>query len=237
MHRRDFVRTGALGSAALLGGAPVGDLGEKSDPLERNKTAPSNDAVFDLEEATIVQLQRDMTERKRSARSITEQYLERIDSLDKRGPALHHVLETNPDALAIADALDRERATRGPRGPLHGIPILLKDNVDTGDRMTTTAGSLALEGSIAPRDAFIARKLRDAGAILLGKTNLSEWANFRSTHSSSGWSGRGGQGKILTCSIEIHAGRARAQVEESPLTTPQPGSERRQTGRLCVPPR
>lgn len=195
MHRRDFVRTGALGGAALVGGVPVGGLREKSDPLGRDKAAPRNDAVFDLEEATIIQLQRDMTERKRTARSITEQYLERIDSLDKRGPALHHVLETNPDALAIADALDRERASRGPRGPLHGIPILLKDNIDTGDRMTTTAGSLALEGSIAPRDAFIARKLRDAGAILLGKTNLSEWANFRSTHSSSGWSGRGGQGK------------------------------------------
>src|SRR4029078_3320756 len=95
----------------------------------------------------------------------------------------------------IADAVDRERKSRGPRGPLHGIPILLKDNIDTGDRMTTTARSLALEGSIAPRDAFIARKLRDAGAILLGKTNLSEWANFRPPHPSSGWSGRGGQGK------------------------------------------
>jgi len=195
MHRRDFVKSGALGGAALLGGAPVGGLGEISEPLGRNKAASPNDAAFDLEEATIVQLQRDMTERKRTARSITEQYLERIDSLDKRGPALHHVLETNPDALQIADALDRERAARGPRGPLHGIPILLKDNIDTGDRMTTTAGSLALEGSIAARDAFIARKLRDAGAILLGKTNLSEWANFRSTHSSSGWSGRGGQVK------------------------------------------
>jgi amidase len=190
MRRRDFVRSGALGGAALLGASPA----EVVKRTTGHRTS-AVDATFDLEEATILQLQRDMVERKRTARSITEQYLARIESLDRRGPALHHVLETNPDALSIADALDRERATRGPRGPLHGIPILLKDNIDTGDRMTTTAGSLALEGSIAPRDAFIARKLREAGAILLGKTNLSEWANFRSTHSSSGWSGRGGQGK------------------------------------------
>jgi amidase len=196
MRRRDFVRSGALGGAALLAASPAARTLEgevvKRTTSGRTSVVP---ATFDLEEATILQLQRDMVERRRTARSITEQYLERIESLDRRGPALHHVLETNPDALSIADALDRERATRGPRGPLHWIPILLKDNIDTGDRMTTTAGSLALEGSIAPRDAFIARKLRDAGAILLGKTNLSEWANFRSTHSSSGWSGRGGQGK------------------------------------------
>ena len=195
MERRDFVRTSALGGAALLGAAPPFAAASKGMLSATEKPVQVDDAAFDLEEVTILQLQREMTERKRTARSITEQYLERIDSLDKKGPALRHVLETNPDALAIADALDRERATRGSRGPLHGIPILLKDNIDTGDRMTTTAGSLALEGSIAPRDAFIARKLRDAGAILLGKTNLSEWANFRSTHSSSGWSGRGGQGK------------------------------------------
>jgi amidase len=187
MQRRDFVRNGALGGAVLLGAG---------NPARLQTTVSSARTVdFDLEEATIVQLQREMATGKRTARSITEQYLERIESLDSRGPTLRHVLETNPEALAIADALDRERATRGQRGPLHGIPILLKDNIGTGDRMTTTAGSLALEGSIAPRDAFIARQLRDAGAILLGKTNLSEWANFRSTHSSSGWSGRGGQGK------------------------------------------
>ena len=192
MRRRDFVRSGALGGAALLGAGPG------TRPIEGDvarSTPSATDSAFELEEATILQLQRDMTEHKRTARSITEQYLARIESLDRQGPSLHHVLESNPDALSIADALDRERLGRGPRGPLHGIPILLKDNIDTGDRMTTTAGSLALEGSIAPRDAFIARNLREAGAILLGKTNLSEWANFRSTHSSSGWSGRGGQGK------------------------------------------
>ncbi|HUQ20439.1 MAG TPA: amidase [Gemmatimonadaceae bacterium] len=188
MRRRDFVVNGTLGGAGLVL-APRKVMGSRKDKSDFDA------AVFDLEEATILQLQRDMAERRRTARSITQQYIERIESMDRRGPALHHVLEINPDALAIADALDRERAAGRTRGALHGIPILLKDNIDTADRMTTTAGSLALEGSIALRDAFIARKLRDAGAILLGKTNLSEWANFRSTHSSSGWSGRGGQGK------------------------------------------
>jgi len=195
MHRRDFFRRSAVGGALLATGngkAPL-DLLESGAQIEPPKN-PTYEA-FELEEATIAQLQRDMTTGKRSARSITEQYLARIDALDRKGPTLRHVLETNPDALSIADALDRERKARGVRGPLHGIPILLKDNIDTADKMTTTAGSLALEGSIAAHDAFIARRLRDSGAILLGKTNLSEWANFRSTHSSSGWSGRGGQAK------------------------------------------
>jgi amidase len=128
-----------------------------------------------------------------SSRQITAQYLERIAQLNRRGPQLRHVIETNPEALAIAERLDRERRAKGPRGPLHGIPILLKDNIDTGDRMQTTAGSLALDGAIAPQDAFIAERLRAAGAVILGKANMSEWANFRSTHSTSGWSGRGGQ--------------------------------------------
>lgn len=196
MQRREFFRHGAVGGTALLaagkGKNPL--VLSNSRPGEKSSESPS-DAEFDLEEATIAELQRDMATGKRSARSITEQYLARIESLDRRGPTLRLVLETNPEALSIADALDRERKARGPRGPLHGIPVLLKDNIDTADRMTTTAGSLALEGSIAAHDAFIARRLRDAGAILLGKTNLSEWANFRSTHSSSGWSGRGGQAK------------------------------------------
>src|SRR5207247_11085300 len=120
-------------------------------------------------------------------------YLQRIYGLDRRGPALHSVIEINPDALALAAALDEDRRTRGPRGPLHGIPILLKDNIDTADRMMTTAGSLALAGEPPAQDAAVARQLREAGAVLLGKANLSEWANFRSTHSSSGWSARGGQ--------------------------------------------
>ena len=147
---------------------------------------------FELDEVSIVELQQRMESGQETARSVAEKYLRRIEEIDRQGPALRSVIEVNPDALSIADALDRERRESGVRGPLHGIPILLKDNIDTADRMTTTAGSLALEGSIAERDSFVARKLREAGAVLLGKTNLSEWANFRSTRSTSGWSGRGG---------------------------------------------
>src|SRR5690349_5030032 len=146
-----------------------------------------------IEAATIAQLQAAMAGGTLTARRLVELYLERIAALDVNGPALHSVIETNPDALDIADQLDQERQMRGPRGPLHGIPILLKDNIDTADRMHTTAGSLALLGSRPTRDAFVARKLREAGAVILGKANLSEWANFRSSTSSSGWSGRGGQ--------------------------------------------
>ena len=127
-----------------------------------------------------------------TARSLVEKYSSRIDELDKRGPAVNAVIELNPDALSIADALDQERKTKGTRGPLHGIPVLIKDNIATADRMMTTAGSLALVGSKPPRDSFVAQKLRAAGAVILGKTNLSEWANIRSSHSTSGWSGRGG---------------------------------------------
>ncbi|MCJ7551171.1 MAG: amidase, partial [Anaerolineae bacterium] len=146
-----------------------------------------------MEGLSIFELQAQMQAGKLSARTLVGQYLARIDTLDRHGPALNAVIETNPDALAIADALDVERAAQGPRGPLHGIPVILKDNIDTADRMMTTAGSLALLGSIAPEDAFLVQKLRQAGAVILGKSNLSEWANFRSPHSSSGWSSRGGQ--------------------------------------------
>jgi len=151
--------------------------------------------AFEFEEVTIAELQEAMKSGKHTARSIAEKYLERIEAVDKHGPAVNSVIETNPDALAIAEALDKERKEKGPRGPLHGIPILIKDNIDTHDRMMTTAGSLALLGSVAPKDSFVAKKLREAGAVILGKTNLSEWANIRSSHSSSGWSGRGGQTK------------------------------------------
>jgi len=147
---------------------------------------------FPLEEATASQLQEWMTSGRYTAHQIAQMYLDRIEEIDRRGPALHAVIEVNPDAIAIADALDAERAQKGPRGPLHGIPILIKDNIDTGDRMMTTAGSLALDGSHPSKDAFVVTRLRAAGAVILGKTNLSEWANFRSTHSTSGWSGRGG---------------------------------------------
>jgi len=187
MLRRDFLRAGVLSGAAAL----VPDLANAEKVVQEQITV----SEFELEEATIVDLQRDMVSGKRSAQSITRDYLERIESMDRRGPALGAVIETNPDAMPIAKTLDDERKSRGPRGPLHGIPILLKDNIDTHDRMTTTAGSYALEGSIPPQDATIARRLREAGAILLGKANMSEWANFRSSHSTSGWSGRGGQAK------------------------------------------
>ena len=150
---------------------------------------------FPLEEVTVTQLQEWMTSGRYTARQVAEFYLRRIDEIDRGGPALHAVIEVNPDALAIADALDAERRAKGVRGPLHGIPVLIKDNIDTADRMLTTAGSLALEGTRPAADAFIVARLRAAGAVILGKTNLSEWANFRSTHSTSGWSGRGGQVK------------------------------------------
>ncbi len=159
-----------------------------------NRTSESSaPKPYELDEATIAQLQDAMKSGKYSSHEITEKYLNRIDEIDKRGPAINSVIEINPDALAIAKDLDAERKAKGPRGPLHGIPILIKDNIDTADRMMTTAGSLALVGSKPLRDATVATRLREAGAVIIGKTNLSEWANFRSSHSSSGWSGRGGQ--------------------------------------------
>jgi amidase len=151
--------------------------------------------TFSLEEVTVAQLQEGMASGKYTSRQIAEMYLHRIDEIDRQGPTLRSVIQVNPDALTIASTLDAERGRQGPRGPLHGIPILIKDNIDTSDKMMTTAGSLALEGSIAKQDAFVVAQLRAAGVVILGKTNLSEWANFRSTHSTSGWSGRGGQVK------------------------------------------
>lgn len=156
---------------------------------------PLPSATFDLQEATVADLQRRLTAGQDTSRTLVDRYLARIEAIDRGGPELHSVLELNPDARAIADALDAERKAGRVRGPLHGIPVLIKDNIATHDRMMTTAGSLALAGSPAPRDAFIVERLRAAGVVILGKTNLSEWANFRSTHSSSGWSGRGGQTK------------------------------------------
>jgi amidase len=163
-----------------------------TSPISRT-AAQTTQTTFELDEVTIAEMQDGMASGRYTARRLAELYLRRIDEIDRRGPALRSIVETNPDALAIADALDAERRVKGARGPLHGIPIVIKDNIDTADRMTTTAGSLALEGSIAPRDAFVVERLRAAGVVILGKTNLSEWANFRSTKSSSGWSARGGQ--------------------------------------------
>src|ERR1700716_3772745 len=196
MDRRDFVRLGAVVGAVALRGSPL--LAEVTPEKGQTlRTAPTNlsNAPFALDEVTVADLQSAMASGRMTAHSITQQYIDRIQALDRSGPTLRAVLEINPDALSIADTLDGERKAGRVRGPLHGIPILIKDNIDTADRMTTTAGSYALAGSIALRDATTAAKLRAAGAILLGKTNLSEWANFRSTHSSSGWSGRGGQAR------------------------------------------
>ena len=198
MDRRDFVRLGTVAGALALRGRPLAGMpvgGGTTDTDIAPTVARHAIAKFELEEATIADLQSAMTAGRLTARSIVEQYTERIEELDRKGPELRHVIEVNPDARSIAETLDTERKAGKVRGPLHGIPVLLKDNIDTADRMTTTAGSYALEGSIPLRDAFIAQRLREAGAVLLGKANLSEWANFRSTRSSSGWSGRGGQAK------------------------------------------
>ncbi|HEY5564594.1 MAG TPA: amidase [Rhodothermia bacterium] len=187
-NRRDFLKRTALTTAAAAA-SPMA-FAAPADP--RHGLPPTFSIDFELDELEISDLAARMASGEESARSITEKYLARIEETNLRGPELRAVIETNPDALRIADELDAERTAGGPRGPLHGIPILLKDNIGTADRMTTTAGSYALEGSIPSEDSFVAQRLRAAGAVLLGKANLSEWANFRSTHSTGGWSGRGG---------------------------------------------
>ncbi len=194
-HRELVDRRAFLGHAAVLGAATASGVrpGSAPPPIPAAATPLPTPAPFELEEATVAGLQAGMAQGRLTARRITELYLARIAAMDRAGPMLQSIIETNPDALSIADELDRERAAKGARGPLHGIPVLLKDNIDTADRMTTTAGSLALEGSIAARDSHVAERLRAAGAVLLAKANMSEWANIRSTRSSSGWSARGGQ--------------------------------------------
>ena len=192
MHRRNFLKTTSVaGVTALVAGACNA---VPADKKEGRKDDSFHDD-FELNEVTIDALQQKMQNKQYTSRSITELYLRRIDAVDKAGPKLNAVIEVNPDALNIADAMDKERASGKVRGPLHGIPVLVKDNINTGDKMMTTAGASALEGNIVKEDAFIIKKLREAGAVLLGKTNLSEWANFRSTHSTSAWSSRGGQTK------------------------------------------
>jgi amidase len=190
--RRNFLRTGATATLATaaypaLGAARVIDRAASSEAASKSSTPD-----FELDEITIDSLQKAFAAGRYSSRSVTEKYLARIQEIDKAGPTLNSVIEVNPDAIKIAEELDAERKSKGARGPLHGVPVLIKDNIDTGDRMNTTAGSLALLGSQAPRDAFVAGQLRKAGAVIIGKTNLSEWANIRSGHSTSGWSGRGG---------------------------------------------
>ena len=186
INRRRFLQAGVMGG---IGVAVSPALGAETQGVVPN---PATVAEFELDEVTIGKLQEGMESGKYTATSLTQKYLNRIHAIDKQGPAINAVIEVNPDALEIAASLDRERKTKGPRGPLHGIPVLIKDNIDTADRMSTTAGSLALVGAKPAKDSFVAQKLRAAGAVILGKTNLSEWANIRSSHSTSGWSGRGG---------------------------------------------
>jgi len=181
LDRRSFLGYAALGTAVALARPVVTSAAEATVP------------PFELEEMSVAELREGMRSGRFTSRSLTAAYLKRIDDVDKSGPSINSIIELNPDALSIAESLDAERKAKGERGPLHGIPVLIKDNIDTADRMHTTAGSLALADSIALRDAFVAQRLREAGAVIIGKTNLSEWANFRSTHSTSGWSGRGGQ--------------------------------------------
>ncbi len=187
--RRLFLQT-ALTSSAAATFYPA--LSSAREIVSSPAAPPADVKPFELDEITISELQDGMKSGRFTARSLVEKYRARIDEIDKRGPAVNAIIELNPDALSIADALDQERKAKSPRGPLHGIPVLIKDNIATADRMMTTAGSLALVGSKPPKDSFVAQKLRAAGAVILGKTNLSEWANIRSSHSVSGWSGRGG---------------------------------------------
>src|SRR2546421_6271039 len=191
MKRRTFLRAG-LATTAMVLSPRAGAGAEKQTDKESAGSSAAAVKPFEFEETTIAQLQEAMRSGKHTTRSITEAYLARIEDVDKQGATLNSVIELNPAAIAIADDLDKERKAGRVRGPLHGIPILIKDNIDTGDRMLTTAGSLALVGQPAPRDAYIVERLRESGAVILGKTNLSEWANIRSKHSTSGWSGRGG---------------------------------------------
>lgn len=186
ISRRDALKSGLAGTAvAALSAARV---------AAATVTADSDAAVkpFALDEVTIGSLQEKIKSGELTAQSLTHAYLDRISKIDKSGPSLNSVIEINPDAETIAADLDKEYKAKGARGPLHGIPVLIKDNIDTADRMQTTAGSLALVGSKPAEDSGVARRLREAGAVILGKTNLSEWANIRSSHSTSGWSGRGG---------------------------------------------
>lgn len=186
--RRRFLQTSVVAGASA---AILPALGAARELPRSNSPAPEVPA-FELDEISSSALQDGMKSGKYTAHSIAEKYLSRIESLNKQGPAINALIEINPDALAISDTMDQERQAGKLRGPLHGIPLLIKDNLDTSDKMMTTAGSLALVGAKPPQDSTVVQKLRAAGAVIIGKTNLSEWANIRSSHSTSGWSGRGG---------------------------------------------
>ena len=186
--RRNFLKTSMLGGIAAVSISPLSFI--KKDISSSISSFFIQPSEFD--EITIDELANGIKSGKYTIRAIAEHYISRIKEIDKSGPAINSVIELNPEALEIADSLDKELKEKGARSPLHGIPVLIKDNIDTADKMETTAGSLALFGSKPPKDAFLVQQLRAAGALILGKTNLSEWANIRSTHSTSGWSGRGG---------------------------------------------
>jgi amidase len=188
VSRRDLLRLGAIAGA----GAPLAGL-IGSAPAKADELPHLGEAAIQIEEATIAQMQAAMTRGGTTSLDLVNAYLERISAIDEHGPTINSILQVNPDARRIAKALDKERKQSGPRGPLHGIPITLKGNIDTGDKMQTTAGSLSLIGTPAHQDATVAARLRAAGAVILAKTNLSEWANFRGFGSVSGWSGQGGQ--------------------------------------------
>ncbi len=194
MKRRSFLTTATLASAGLTTLLITGcTSGTKKE--EDSVSIEESNAIFELDEETIGSLREKLASGKYTSEQLVQLYLKRIEAIDKNGPLLNSVIEVNPDAVAIAVAMDKELKAGKSRGPLHGIPVLIKDNIDTADKMQTTAGSLAMAGNIASKDAFVVQKLREAGAIIIGKTNLSEWANFRSTQSCSGWSSRGGQTK------------------------------------------
>ena len=193
MHRRRFLQQAALGGSAALASSPAFAAAPVASPAAQARVPRASLAVGEeVLERGVDALQQAMQSGALTSRAITQAYLRRIDAIDRQGPAINSVIELNPDALDLAARLDRERAAGTVRGPLHGIPVLIKDNIDTADRMKTTAGSLALVEARPLQDAGLVVRLREAGAVVLGKTNLSEWANFRSNDSTSGWSGRGG---------------------------------------------
>jgi amidase len=194
MERRNFIKASSL-AGITIGSVLASACTNPAIKSDKAVEVAKDQDDFELNEVTIIALQKMMRDKTHTSRSITELYLKRIEAIDKKGPALNAVIELNTDALKIADSMDKERSSGKVRGPLHGIPILVKDNINTGDQMLTTAGSVALLDNHASKDAFIINLLRKSGAVILGKTNLSEWANFRSTHSTSAWSSRGGQTK------------------------------------------
>lgn len=195
MKRSTFLTSSALAAVGITTLFTTSSFANDKKIAKPSTEPEDYEDSFELNEVTVLQLQEKMAKGIYTSEMITQLYLDRIEAIDKNGPKLNSMIELNPDALMIAKAMDKERKEGKIRGLLHGIPVVIKDNIDTSDKMMTTAGATALEGHIAAKDAFIVKQLRDAGAVLLGKTNLSEWANFRSTNSCSGWSSRGGQTK------------------------------------------